>query len=101
MKASRKITAVEWHDRLYEVSSQVLGSIVEGTDLELFKEQTRRERYCFVARRLAETLLDELGFEIGPNSSKSNDEGPDPDGSKINKIDPRVLEQMKKNANKD
>lgn len=98
MKATRKITGIEYHDKLYDISKHVLGSIMEGADLELFKEQSRRERYCFVARRMAESLMEELGYVVGPPKSTPNSQpdGPDPDGSRISTIDPTLLAQLKK-----
>lgn len=103
MSASNLNENKDYHERIYEISKDLLCSFASSYPIEEFNKPSIRERASFVSVLVAKTLLNELGYQpqsSRPNPIQSTSSGsskPDPNAATIH---PHLMEELKKENKK-
>ena len=64
MEFKKKLSFEKYQQLNLDISVKFLTAFAGRQDPEYFAQPTRRERYCFISKILARSILDELGFYV-------------------------------------
>lgn len=89
MEFKKKLSFEKYQQLNLDISVKLLSSFAGRQDPEYFAQPTRRERYCFISKILARSILDELGFYVsmsdpmGDRAYVDEEEEEEEDGSTL------------------